>query len=89
MIGHREGGTVRRVYDITTNTDWLNVGTDVDAGAFAGESIWRWWKCVDVSTYPHCPRLTISAGYRLRLWRLFGSASARRRSHLTNLVDHT
>src|SRR5680860_1039493 len=30
------------VYDITTNTGWVNVGTDADTGQFAVESIRRW-----------------------------------------------
>ena len=31
------------VYDVAVNTGWVNVGTDADTGAFAVESIRRWW----------------------------------------------
>ena len=31
------------VYDVAANTGWVNVGTDADTGAFAVESIRRWW----------------------------------------------
>src|SRR6266540_3179637 len=32
------------VYDMTANAGWVNVGTDADTGAFAVESIRRWWR---------------------------------------------
>src|SRR6266542_103619 len=44
------------VYDMTANAGWVNVGTDADTGAFAVESIRRWWQqirqaALDTGTY--------------------------------------
>jgi len=49
------------VYDIAADTGWVNVGTDADTGAFAVESIRRWWKTMGSSTYPGASRLMITA----------------------------
>ncbi len=63
------------IYDITTNTGWVNVGTDADTGQFAVESIRRWWTTMGAATYPSARRLLITAdsggsnGSRLRLWK--------------------
>ena len=63
------------IYDITTNTGWVNVGTDADTGQFAVESIRRWWTTMGTITYPGSRRLLITAdsggsnGSRLRLWK--------------------
>jgi hypothetical protein len=63
------------VYDVTANTGWVNVGTDADTGAFAVESIRRWWRTVGRAAYPDTGRLLITAdsggsnGSRLRLWK--------------------
>lgn len=63
------------IYDITTNTGWVNVGTDADTGQFAVESIRRWWNDIGAAGYPHARRLLITAdsggsnGSRLRLWK--------------------
>jgi hypothetical protein len=63
------------IYDVTANTGWVNVGTDADTGAFAVESIRRWWHTVGQAAYPHATRLLITAdsggsnGSRLRLWK--------------------
>lgn len=63
------------VYDVTANTGWVNVGTDADTGAFAVESIRRWWHTVGTFAYPGATRLLITAdsggsnGSRLRLWK--------------------
>jgi Rhodopirellula transposase DDE domain len=63
------------VYDIAANTGWVNVGTDADTGAFAVESIRRWWNTMGSNTYPGARRLMITAdsggsnGSRLRLWK--------------------
>src|SRR5450759_2536229 len=63
------------VYDVTANTGWVNVGTDADTGAFAVESIRRWWDTVGRTAYPGTGRLLITAdsggsnGSRLRLWK--------------------
>jgi len=63
------------VYDIATNTGWVNVGTDADTGRFAVESIRRWWNTMGADTYPGSRELFITAdsggsnGARLRLWK--------------------
>jgi len=63
------------IYDMTANTGWVNVGTDADTGAFAVESIRRWWNTVGQQAYPRSTRLLITAdsggsnGSRLRLWK--------------------
>ena len=64
------------VYDMTANAGWVNVGTDADTGAFAVESIRRWWENIGKAAYPHATRLLITAdaggsnGSRLRLWKV-------------------
>jgi Rhodopirellula transposase DDE domain len=63
------------VYDVAANTGWVSVGSDHDTGAFAVESIRRWWERVGALAYPQADRLLITAdgggsnGYRLRLWK--------------------
>jgi transposase len=63
------------VYDLTTNTGWVNVGTDHDTAAFAVESIRRWWNLMGKMTYPDATQLMITAdgggsnGSRVRLWK--------------------
>lgn len=63
------------IYDLATNTGWVNVGTDHDTAAFAVESIRRWWNSAGQRTYPHASRLLITAdaggsnGYRTRAWK--------------------
>jgi len=63
------------VYDMAANTGWVSVGSDHDTGAFAVESIRRWWDKVGAPAYPQADRLLITAdgggsnGYRLRLWK--------------------
>jgi hypothetical protein len=63
------------VYDVSANTGWVNVGTDADTGAFAVESIRRWWTAVGRPAYPEATKLLITAdsggsnGARLRLWK--------------------
>jgi len=63
------------VYDVGANTGWVNVGTDADTGAFAVESIRRWWAKIGHPCYPQAERLLITAdgggsnGARLRLWK--------------------
>jgi transposase len=63
------------VYDLTTNTGWVNVGIDHDTAEFAVESIRRWWLEMGGAVYPRARRLLITAdcggsnGYRVRLWR--------------------
>lgn len=63
------------VYDLTTNTGWVNVGINHDTSEFAVESIRRWWREMGQPIYPVARRLLITAdgggsnGYRVRLWR--------------------
>jgi Rhodopirellula transposase DDE domain len=63
------------VYDMAANTGWVSVGSDHDTGAFAVESIRRWWDKIGHLAYPQADRLLITAdgggsnGYRLRLWK--------------------
>jgi len=73
------------VYDLKQNEGWVSVGTDHDTGAFAVESIRRWWQKMGAVRYPRATRLLITAdgggsnGYRLRLWK----------SELQKLADET
>ena len=63
------------IYDLSTNTGWVNVGIDHDTAEFAVESIRRWWQEMGKNSYPHAKSLLITAdcggsnGYRVRLWR--------------------
>ena len=64
------------VYDMTASAGWVNLGTDADTGAFAVESIRRWWEKTGKASYPDATRLLITAdaggsnGSRLRLWKV-------------------
>ena len=64
------------IYDIGSNTGWVNVGIDHDTAEFAVESIRRWWRAMGSQTYPKAKRLLVTAdsggsnGSRLRLWKL-------------------
>jgi hypothetical protein len=49
------------VYDIAANHGWVSVGIDADTGAFAVESIRRWWLRLGQARYPNAKRLTITA----------------------------
>jgi hypothetical protein len=63
------------VYDVTTNTGWVTVGTDHDTAEFAVETVRHWWQQMGVTTYPGATALLIIAdgggsnGSRLRLWK--------------------
>jgi hypothetical protein len=63
------------VYDIAANQGWVSVGIDADTGAFAVESIRRWWQKLGQARYPTATRLTITAdcggsnGAKVRLWK--------------------
>jgi len=63
------------VYDLAANEAWVSVGTDHDTGAFAVESIRRWWQTMGQPLYPDATRLLVTAdaggsnGARLRLWK--------------------
>lgn len=64
------------VYDMAKNEGWVNVGVDADTGAFAVESIRRWWHSMGKECYGEAKCLLITAdgggsnGSRLRLWKL-------------------
>ncbi len=64
------------VYDLAANEAWVSVGVDHDTGAFAVESIRRWWQTMGQPLYPQATRLLVTAdaggsnGSRLRLWKL-------------------
>jgi hypothetical protein len=63
------------VYDIGANHGWVSVGVDADTGAFAVESIRRWWYKLGRARYPDANCLTITAdgggsnGARVKLWK--------------------
>jgi len=63
------------VYDIAANCGWVSVGIDADTGAFAVESIRRWWQKLGRARYPDATRLVITAdcggsnGSRVKLWK--------------------
>jgi len=63
------------VYDIAANHGWVSVGIDADTGAFAVESIRRWWYKLGKPRYPDAKTLTITAdcggsnGPQIRLWK--------------------
>ncbi len=46
FIGEAGKAVPYGVYDVGTNTGWVNVGTDADTGMFAVESIRRWWTTI-------------------------------------------
>lgn len=49
------------VYDLATNTGWVNVGTNHDTAEFATESIRRWWRRHGRVDHPDADRLLITA----------------------------
>jgi hypothetical protein len=63
------------VYDIAANHGWVSVGIDADTGAFAVESIRRWWYKLGKPRYPDATSLVITAdcggsnGPHLKLWK--------------------
>jgi len=63
------------VYDIAANHGWVSVGISADTGAFAVESIRRWWYALGKERYPEATSLTITAdcggsnGPQVKLWR--------------------
>ncbi len=63
------------VYDIAANHGWVSVGIDADTGAFAVESIRRWWWKLGQAAYPNAKCLTITAdcggsnGPQVKLWK--------------------
>lgn len=63
------------VYDLTTNTGRVTVGTDHDTAMLAVASIRQWWDTMGHTTYPAATRLLITAdgggsnGSRNHLWK--------------------
>jgi Rhodopirellula transposase DDE domain len=63
------------VYDIAANHGWVSVGISADTGAFAVESIRRWWYKLGKPRYPNATNLTITAdcggsnGPTVKLWK--------------------
>jgi len=63
------------VYDIAANHGWVSVGINADTGAFAVESIRRWWDKLGQTRYANASRLVITAdcggsnGPRVKLWK--------------------
>jgi Rhodopirellula transposase DDE domain len=63
------------VYDIAANHGGVSVGIDADTGAFAVESIRRWWYKLGKPRYPNASCLTITAdcggsnGPQVKLWK--------------------
>ena len=63
------------VYNLNSNTGFVNVGRNHDTSEFAVESISRWWEAVGKHTFPNSNRINIncdcggSNGYRVRMWK--------------------
>jgi len=63
------------VYDVTTNTGWVSVGTDHDTAEFAVETLRRWWRQMGRAVYPQANELLLLAdgggsnGVHSRLWK--------------------
>ena len=63
------------IYDLVSNTGFVNVGISADTAAFAVESIRRWWLSMGKEKYPTATKLLITAdgggsnGSRVRLWK--------------------
>ncbi len=62
------------IYDVTTNTGWVSVGTDHDTAEFAVETVRRWWRQMGQGTYPQATELLLIAdggsnSVRSRLWK--------------------
>lgn len=64
------------IYDLSTNSGWVNVGTDHDTPAFAVASIRQWWWHMGKACYPDAQDLLITAdgggsnSARSRLWKV-------------------
>jgi len=63
------------VYDLARNAGWVSVGVDHDTGAFAVNTIRRWWRTMGRPAYGRARSVLILAdsggsnGSRLRLWK--------------------
>lgn len=72
------------IYEINSNTGFVNLGISHDTAEFAVESISRWWEVIGKNTFPQSKRLMItcdcggSNGYRVHLWKYQLSQFAKR-----------
>ncbi len=63
------------VYPVNPATCFVDLGTGCDSGAFAVESIRRWWNILGKPTFPGAKRLYLNCGggggndWRTRLWK--------------------
>lgn len=63
------------IYDIASNSGFVNVGISSDTAAFAVNSIRTWWKEMGQTLYPNAKKIMITAdgggsnGSRNRLWK--------------------
>ena len=63
------------VYDVVTNSGFMNVGVDHDTASFAVESIRRWWQSIGRRLHPNKRKLLITSdgggsnGVKNRLWK--------------------
>lgn len=63
------------IYVVNDNTGFVNLGTDHDTGAFAVESIRRWWLHIGSENFKDTNKIMIvcdsggSNGWRPRLWK--------------------
>ena len=63
------------VYDLAANHGWVSVGISADTGAFAVETVRRWWYRLGKPRYPNATHLTVTAdcggsnGPQVRLWK--------------------
>ena len=64
------------IYDLSTNTGWVSVGTDHDTSAFAVATLRTWWEHIGRARYPNADQLLICAdsggsnGSRIRAWKI-------------------
>jgi hypothetical protein len=64
-----------RIYDVTSNTGWVGVGTNHDTSVFAVESLRRRWQRMGARTYPEATGLLVIAdgggsnGSGTRFWK--------------------
>jgi hypothetical protein len=63
------------IYDLKTNTGFVNVGTDHDTSRFAVASLRAWWQAEGNAAYPHAEYMLLLAdgggsnGSRRRQWK--------------------
>ena len=83
------------VYDIADNTGWVSVGIDHDTGAFAVNTIRRWWQLMGQERYPDPRGLLINAdgggsnGSRVRLCWVGRLPTASRCAKVSSLKTQT